>query len=341
MILFLILYLGVCLWKLKVCENNTYLSIESTQAIKGVFIIMVFFSHFNSYVNYVSIFDKCSLSLTSFFGQAMVAMFLFYSGYGVMESIQKKRNDYVSSIPEKRILRTLIRFDAAVMLYLLVCLIISEEVTISRLMFSLIGWDSLGNSNWYIFVVLLLYGICFVSFKVFHHSDLKALLSIFLVSAGLVIFVSYFKIKPVYWYDTAMCFSFGCIYSKYRKAFETMLHHPLVYGVVFVLSILVWNFTKGRYMFVPAIQYSAANIAFVMIVLLLTMKIQIKNNLLIWCGKNLFELYILQRIPMILLKFYGMNENIHLYFILCVVLTLVLVRPFKKLSESICNILHI
>ena len=50
-------------------------------------------------------------------------MFLFYSGYGVMESIRKKGEAYVVAMPRHRVAGTLINFDVAVLIFLVVDLL--------------------------------------------------------------------------------------------------------------------------------------------------------------------------------------------------------------------------
>lgn len=92
----------------------------------------------------------------------MVAMFMFYSGYGVMESIRSKGMNYVHSMPKKRILSTWIHFAFIVALYVLLTVAIGNEITLKQLLLSFIGWDSVGNSNWYIFDILCLYLMSFV-----------------------------------------------------------------------------------------------------------------------------------------------------------------------------------
>ena len=54
MVLIFLLYIGLCLYGIKLHRNfnDHYLSLENTQAIKGVFIILVFLSYFNSYVSF-------------------------------------------------------------------------------------------------------------------------------------------------------------------------------------------------------------------------------------------------------------------------------------------------
>lgn len=174
MIIFYILLFILIISKLKYSRNNfytDYLSFDTTNAIKGIFIALVFINHaipyiFNSgYVFDNSFASKLFLFSKSFIGQWIVAMFLFYSGYGVMESIQKKGHNYISSLPRKRILTTLVNFDIAVALFALVSLFTSNEYTIKDYLLSFTGWESVGNSNWYIFVIMLCYLLTYLSFR--------------------------------------------------------------------------------------------------------------------------------------------------------------------------------
>ena len=43
--------------------------------------------------------------------------------------------------------------------------------SLSRILLSLIGWKSIGNSNWYMFDILLLYVLTYVAFKVTKKQD--------------------------------------------------------------------------------------------------------------------------------------------------------------------------
>ena len=154
MFFFLIAYVFVCLWGVKINFsskiNEDYLSINNTQAIKGIFILLVFFSHFNSYVSFENGMDIFYEKIISVFGQTMVTLFLFYSGYGVVESIKKKGLPYINQIPYKRVLVTLLKFDVAVVLFLIAGLALREEMLFSQIVLSFFAWDSIGNSNWYI-----------------------------------------------------------------------------------------------------------------------------------------------------------------------------------------------
>jgi len=153
MFIFFGLFVLLFLYKVQVKPKNgekymtDYMSVEKTMSIKGIFIMIVFFSHFNSYVAFSSPLESFYVKIFKYIGQAMVTLFLFYSGYGVMESIKKKGMGYVNKIPVTRILGTYFRFDIAVLIFIIVQAILGKTFPLSQYLFSFTGWDSVGNSN--------------------------------------------------------------------------------------------------------------------------------------------------------------------------------------------------
>lgn len=120
MLVFLFVTLIVFIYKCKICPEffkgkycKDYLSVENTTSIKGIFIIIVFWSHIKGYIVIDNAFDSYAFFPLTLLGQGMVTMFLFYSGYGVMESIKKKGQEYIKSTPKNRLCATLYRFDIA------------------------------------------------------------------------------------------------------------------------------------------------------------------------------------------------------------------------------------
>ena len=201
MLIILLIYFALVLFKSKFNFKGTadYLAIENTNCVKGVFILMVFLSHFNSYIELNGRFDSIYIKFFWTISQAMVTMFLFYSGYGIMEAIKKKGESYVSALPFKRVLATLFRFDVAIILFFVVGLIAKRPMSFKNVLLSLIGWDSIGNSNWYIFVILLLYSVTYIVFKLFGTRNLliPTAVTSFLIFA-LVIATAFFKIRPIF-----------------------------------------------------------------------------------------------------------------------------------------------
>lgn len=308
MILFFIFILGLIFISFKSVRgyNENYLSFDITNAIKGVFILLVFISHANPYIkqagyDYGSYGDTLYLKIISCIGQWIVTLFLFYSGYGVMESVKRKGYYYIVSFPRKRILPLLINFDIAVSLYIILDLLLNKPITLEQSLLSFIAWDSVGNSNWYIFVILVCYIVTYGIFSISMHCFGESQFNIGYYNHALIITVlllvtmavlSYFKDE--YWYDTILCYSAGCLFSiKKTEVFElTKKYYKSVFlGLVILLCCipLIPIYAKG-------LTLNAFNIVFALLVVVISMKFRVKNRFIMWLGQNLFPIYIYQRV---------------------------------------------
>ncbi len=262
----------------------------------------------------------------------MVAPFMFYSGYGVMESIKRKGSGYVKSFPKKRVLKTLINFDFAIILFLILNVILSKTVTLKQLVLSFIGWDSIGNSNWYIFIILVLYLFTFIAFAVLPQKPhIISVVFVGLLTCGMIVILWKFNIKDPYWYDTALCYILGLGYSLVKEKVQKVINkNIIVWGVFLVLTTVIYINLKGRNLILEI----AANLMFTIALVIFSMRITLKNKALVWCGMNLFELYILQRIPMIMFNALGFSQfNIYLYFVCCIITTVILAFCFKRFTN--------
>lgn len=305
MILFYILLLLLIISRLMYRRQgfySDYLSFDTTNAVKGIFIALVFIKHATPYIfksGYVfddSLLSRAFLFVNAQVGQWIVAMFLFYSGFGIMESIKKKGISYVHSIPRKRILTTLVNFDIAVALFVVIALLLHKDYSLMVYLLSFTGWESVGNSNWYIFVIMLCYlmaYLCFLTAKDGAYT-MRAIICFFLLCIS-VLFLS--RVKPSWWYDTMLCFGVGIFYSLWREHIEIILQ-KYYWLILFILTIVVVCLRSS----LGGLTYNGYCIIFCILVVMLTMKFRINNSVLIWSGKNLFPLYIYQRVPMIILS---------------------------------------
>ncbi|WP_353095501.1 acyltransferase family protein [Tissierella praeacuta] len=342
MIFFLFMILGICAYKMKYSTIGNYhldyMSVEKTTSIKGIFVLLIFLSHFVQYVKLNNIFDIPYLTIRNFLGQLVVTMFLFYSGYGILESIKKKKEGYVNEIPTKRILKVLFDFDIAVLLFLILRLIIGYKYDIATIVLSFIGWKSVGNSNWYIFAVLLTYLFTFVSFKIFKNKYRMAI-SCVTVLSGIYVLVMH-TFKPSCWYDTIFCYVAGMWFSLYREQIEKIvLANNISYLLSLVILLTLFGFT---YLFKhnKLIIHQVLSLLFVCLVILVTMKVSFNNFILNWIGKHVFSIYILQRIPMMIFKNNNIiSHNTYLYLVLCLLVTLVISPAFDKVTRKLYNMI--
>lgn len=325
--------------------NTSYLDKKSTTAINGIFVIMIVFSHYSQYANFAGIYDESYLILREHLNQMVVATFLFYSGYGMMESLHRKGKAYVLGVPGK-FLKLLFTFDVAVLLYLILDICLKMEYPLSTILLAFTSWVAIGNSNWYITAILLLYVFFFISFALECSEKTKGKVN----GAGrygeiaclfvLTIACVYFQMKigrPAYCYDTMILFPLGCFYSQSKQYIESMvMKNDFFYFCVLALAVGVYAVSFFHRWSGGIEVFSIWSIAFIALVLLITMKVRIYNELLDWFGTHIFSIYILQRIPMTLLMHFGCIES-HRYLSLIIVFTVTipLALAFEKVTDTI------
>ena len=327
----LLILIFICLYKSKFYIvlnkfNKLYLSRETTTSIKGIFVLLVFYSHLRQYITFSSIFDKTYLLIQNYLGQLIVCVFLFYSGYGIFESFNKKGKKYISQIPKNRILKTLLHFDIAILLFLFLNIVIGKEMSIFEFLSSLIGWNSIGNSNWFIFTILCCYATTYISFSIFKSEKKSLLMNFFAI---FIVFVILSRFKESWWYDTILCYPFGLLFSYLKTDFEKIvLKNNYVFYItsIFVLILfIIFYQIKNIYFF------EFAGVLFCLLIVLFSLKINVSNSILMWLGNNVFSIYILQRIPMIFLSKYFELGNYSFVFASFIITILISVL-FNKLT---------
>lgn len=295
--------------------------------------MLIFLSHFMQYYTYKNSIDVYGGNISRTLGQMIVVMFMFYSGYGVCESVKRKGNGYVRSFQKNRVLKTLLHFDIAMLIYYILSLFLEQNYSLSRVLLALIGWESIGNSNWYIFAVLILYLLTWVAFSIFKNNRyLAAALTTALI--GVYIAVIY-NFKEYWWYDTVLTYAAGMWYSLFKDKIERILtkNNIIWFVAVAVTAVGWWYLHKFRVL--PALRIVEA-LVFALFAVVLSLKISVNNKLVSWLGKHTFEIYVLMRIPMKLLHIWGLKEyNLYLYFFASLAATLVLSALFSLLLRSV------
>ena len=153
----------------------------------------------------------------------MVTTFLFYSGYGIYESIKSKKK-YIDNFFKNRILKLFISFFLALILYMLLNLMIGNSYSIKTILLSLLGWESIGNSNWFIFATFCMYFSTLISFKIFKKDNKSALLLNTIFSFVYIILTM--KLRGFdWWYNTILCYNLGMFISCYKDTILSFLEN--------------------------------------------------------------------------------------------------------------------
>lgn len=342
-LIFLIILMALCLYKIQFVKfNDDYMGIAQTTAIKGIFIGIVTLSHAKSYIRISEggggIVYQLFLDLL---GQLMVTMFLFYSGYGVLESY-KRKTSYMDGFLKNRVFKTLLHFDIAVAGYLILSFILKEIYPVENYILCWIGWEAIGNSNWFIFDILLLYILTWFAFLIAQYNKFSMKNKVYVICA-LVTFLAICMCialriagKGEWWYNTILCYPLGmwfsCIKEKVDLWCKEMKKYYLTMVSCFILFLILY--IEGN-----LLAYAICACIFSLLCTFLTMKIKVYNNILLWLGEHLFSIYILQRVPMIILTACGLNQNDFLFTAISIIITLILVRGFdeflKKLDRKV------
>lgn len=323
-----------------------YMSPQKTGAIKGIFVIIIIYSHVRQYISVPHAGqNKLFFDVLYFLGQLMVVMFLFYSGYGVALSVSKK-DGYIKSLPKRRILKVWLDFAIAVMIFFFVSLALGTKYNLERVLWSLVGLKTMGNSNWFIFVIIVLYILTIVAFGITGGKKhfLAGVTVMTVLSAAATVVLWHFFGKNNWWYDTVMCYPLGMWYyvakpyidKKLLPSFWKWLAAFAACTAVFVL-LRIWfvESKKSVAVFIPLAMVFAIGIS------LLSMRVSINNAVLRWFGSRVFGIYILQRIPMMILQHFGCNDKPIVYAAVCFAITIVIAEIFERSTGKLDELLHI
>ncbi len=348
--LYIIVFI-IALWRIKTRRNEQerlqYMSKDSTDAIKGIFILLVFFRHANEYVKqsgfeYSSIANNLFSMTDSFLSQLIVVMFLFFSGYGIVYSIINKGDKYIRNIPRHRILNTLLNFDIAVACFIILSFITGYSVDIKTIILSFTGWENVGNSNWYIFAILICYLSTWLVFA--PNRGNRNILTSTLLNFGLLIIATITLAlagKPSHWYNTIFAYPIGMLFGVFKKQFDSLVNRKYsacLIGVIICFAASTFFFFdknlpigENSRAIIHGLSWVIRVISFIIIVLMVMTKFNIQNKALIWLGGNLFPLYIYQRIPMIILSTY-FDLNPTLFIIISILITCALIPVYGKMQ---------
>lgn len=324
--------------------NVNYIDRNATNNIKGIFVILILFSHAKSYLSLGGVYDEPYVQLQNHLGQMVVAMFLFYSGFGMMEQIKKRGFSYITTIPKKRFLNLLLNFDISILLFLILNLAIGKKYSVSDYLTALIAWGSVGNSNWYIFDIFVLYAFTFISFFIIKWKRFSQMLlfpvvlNTILSIAFIWVFKTHFAYMGTRWYNTFILFVLGMWYSYFRETVEkVMMKNDVIFYTVFAFTVCAYLYTylhnDDNFAY-----YVVWSVIFTLGIVFITMKVRIESELLKWFGEHIFSIYILQRIPMHIMVHFGIDQrHKYVFMVLAIAFSCAIAAVFDYFTGKISN----
>lgn len=331
---------------------DDYMSPDRTTSIKGVFAFIIVMSHMLQYISVSAPPDRFAQTVIVAIGQLMVAMFFFYSGYGINESCRSKPG-YMKSFFKNRILKTLLHFDMAVVLYILLNVIMGNPRSLKNNLLALTGWVSIGNSNWFVFCTLALYLVTLIAFAIFAKRRRIGIAAVWLLTIALAVGLRAVK-EDYWWYNTLLCYPLGMVWSEMRRGIEKAMSEKIsrwnvtmiVSAAVFAISAVImvsklYGWPLARYFEWMDLQYFYMIFAcvFCLVVVISQMRLRTHNRVLYWLGVNSFSIYILQRLPMRVMEHFGLTEQPLLFIPVALAATLLIAPAFTWLTGKVDKVL--
>lgn len=320
LIFFLFCLLSVINIKIKGtnCFYKDYMTLENTSPIKGIFVWLIIMRHYKSYYKSKKVYI-CN-KIISCLGQKIVSLFLFYSGYGINESIKRKGITYVKTLPKKSLI-LFIKFQIILLIFLFNNILLGIKFNFKKYVLSIIFKETLGNSNWFAFTIISFYLYSFLSFGFIKNKNL------YFIGIILINIISYLHSYFTYNYfypkkncsvDNILCFIIGIYYSLLKIYFDKifMKNDILYFGNIAIIIVIYYYFysfcTKNIYFI------SITNCLFSLITIFVSMKIRFNNEFLMILNSHSYSIYLLQRVIMRFVyynKYFQNNQFIRFIFI--------------------------
>ena len=123
-------------------------------------------------------------------------------------------------------------------------------------------------------------------------------------------------------------------YAYYKEDIDRSIVKKEGTYLAVVLVMLVLFIGLHRIWKIRTLVYDMVSVCFALLLVLLSSHIQINSPFLIFIGRHVFSIYILQRLPMIVLKGY-LSSITPVYFIISLVFTILIGIGFDKMLKRV------
>lgn len=263
-----------------------------------------------------------------------------------MLSLCQKGRPYVHSLITRRFPQLLLNFSIVVLLFGVLQFSMGHSYSLPHVLLSLVGWESMGNSNWFICTTLIAYLFIFVSFTIC--GTKRPYSGISIAATLLTVCIPFILLeKASYWVDTYLCMPAGMLFALLKPRMETLLARipfpSIALGIIIAAAGYIMHLYPASVAWHLGMPEScphlpiaiAGSILFAFGLTLTYGCISLRRlpKFMVWAGgAALFPLYIFQRIPMIIGRHFGLNETCpHLYIAACLTLSIALAFVFLKL----------
>lgn len=142
-------------------------------------------------------------------------------------------------------------------------------------------------------------------------------------------------VKESWWYNTLLAYPVGMLLAYNRELFERVVQTHLLKILLGVILLFIMVSGVRPSVIFENLQASLFGI----LVVVLTMYVASNSPILQWLGRNLFPLYIFQRLPMMVLSSVcgGVlcTEFPNVYVMVCMVITILITLLYRRITIKV------
>ncbi len=300
--------------------NDGFLSLDQSKAYQGFLAFCIMLHHIGQKTCASWIYPQSRVvhGLDFFvpIGYIMVAMFLFYNGYGSGLSVATKK-DYLKGYPVKRILPLVFYYYLMQVIYTIARYLIGQRIDGKQLAYYLSGAQLSNPNAWYVIMLPFFYLAFYFAFR-FIKKEGAAIAVVFIcflvyIIAGTFIDHNSWWVCGEWWYNSAILFPIGLLFAKHKEKIIGHLrrHYKLYLCLTIVLLyplFAVSEIAQGVFSYygetwgapdkvfrrqICLLSQILVSLDFVLLSLLLGMKVRIGNRFLKFMGGITLEFYLI------------------------------------------------
>lgn len=364
-ILIVILFWGARGYKPKTW-NEEFMSLSQTKALQGFFAICVLLHHAGQKTCAPWHNPKYIVHGLDFFvpiGYLFVSVFLFCSGYGLYKSY-KQKEDYLKGFIKRRILPLVLSYYSTGLIFFVVRLLMGEKMSGRQMFYYLSGAQLCNPNTWFVIALPIFYLGFYLAFKFIKKDGLALFVTCLVVFVytliGTCVDHNNWWMRGEWWYNSVHLFSIGLLFARFEK--PVIAHVKKFYPVYLILAVI------SLVMFYPLSEFvqnvlsyygenwnapdkilrrwgclltqMGGSCAFVFLVFLLNMKIQIGNRLLRFMGTITLEFYLIHGLFVDLFGYDFLEICPSIYYIRNVALYLLVVIVLSVPSAILLQKVH-
>lgn len=320
--------------------NDEYLSLNTSNALKGVLSVIVILHHASQKIEV----NTEWFTRLKFIGFLAVALFFFLSGYGLQKQYINNEN-YNKKFLLKRLPSILFPYIIFTFIYWLFYYLLGTTFSFSDIFTSIYHGNPIVDYSWYIISIMIFYIGFYLLMIIFKRKYLLMILGSILFNYLYIRLCIHLDFGQ-YWYCCNHLITLGIILATYEKQIITFIKKIYIFLLPITLFLFHILFSKLEYYivnwWVPITKnyklflLMSNSLVFVILIILISLKLKIGNKVTEYLGKRSLELYLTQGIFIILLRSDIIKiENDILYIIYTLTGTIILASIIYLLDKFI------